>query len=197
MKQADRGLLAYSRSANAQPRGCMRWQAGTAALRRAILNLKSAIRRGGRFGCPTKGFASLEADEVSLAQLFQKSSANALKFRRVGSPDRIFSRKRKEWNSPCAGDTASASSRQIFEAHRHGVSAPCHNKRVPARGIGLAICKKWWSATEAGSGWSRSSARETTFYFTMPKTKGGSNNDVERKGPMTPDGLEDNPATRA
>jgi PAS domain S-box-containing protein len=170
MKQLIEDLLAYSRVGT---RGREFHAVATdAPLRRALLNLKSAIDEAGAT-VSYEGLPTLEADELQLAQLFQNLIGNALKFRSASVP-RIYissTEKENEWEFSVRDNGIGIES-QYFE-RIFMVFQRLHNKGdYPGTGIGLAICKKVverhggriWVESQLGEG--------ATFYFTLPKKQG-------------------------
>jgi PAS domain S-box-containing protein len=170
MKQLIEDLLAYSRVGT---RGREFHAVATdAPLRRALLNLKSAIDEAGAT-VSYEGLPTLEADELQLAQLFQNLIGNALKFRSASVP-RIYissTEKENEWEF-AVRDNGIGIESQYFE-RIFMVFQRLHNKGdYPGTGIGLAICKKVverhggriWVESQLGEG--------ATFYFTLPKKQG-------------------------
>jgi len=167
MKQLIEDLLAYSRAGT---RGREVHEVATdAPLRRALLNLKSAIDEAGA-SVSYAGLPTLEADELQLTQLFQNLIGNALKFRSASVPRITVSAKEKEteWEFGVQ-DNGIGIEPQYFE-RIFMVFQRLHNKGdYPGTGIGLAICKKVverhggriWVESQPGQG--------ATFYFTLPK----------------------------
>jgi len=167
MKQLIEDLLAYSRVGT---RGREFHEVATdAPLRRALLNLKSAIDEAGA-SVSYAGLPTLEADELQLTQLFQNLIGNALKFRSASVPRITVSAKEKEteWEFGVQ-DNGIGIEPQYFE-RIFMVFQRLHNKGdYPGTGIGLAICKKVverhggriWVESQPGQG--------ATFYFTLPK----------------------------
>ena len=170
MKQLIEDLLAYSRvgtrTREFQP------VAAEAALRRALLNLKSAIEDSGA-GVSYDALPTVEADEMQLAQLFQNLIGNALKFRSPSVP-RIgisCSEKPEEWVF-CVADNGIGIEPEYFE-RIFMVFQRLHNKgEYPGTGIGLAICKKVVER-HGGRIWVESRPGEgSRFFFTLPKRRG-------------------------
>ena len=170
MKQLIEDLLAYSRVGT---RGReLRALAVEVPLRRAIMNLKSAIDESGA-SVSFDALPTLEADEMQLTQLFQNLIGNALKFRSASVPRIHVScvEKGNEWEFAVA-DNGIGIEPEYFE-RIFMVFQRLHNKgEYPGTGIGLAICKKVverhggriWVASRPGEG--------TTFFFTLPKKQG-------------------------
>ena len=170
MKQLIEDLLAYSRVGTRSRE--FHEVATDAALRRALLNLKSAIDEAGA-SVSYEGLPTLEADEVQLAQLFQNLIGNALKFRSASVPRiSIFSKEKDtEWEFGVR-DNGIGIEPQYFE-RIFMVFQRLHNKGdYPGTGIGLAICKKVVER-HGGRIWVESQPEQgTTFYFTLPKKQG-------------------------
>jgi len=171
MKQLIEDLLAYSRVGT---RGREFHEVATdAPLRRALLNLKSAIDEAGA-SVSYAGLPTLEADELQLTQLFQNLIGNALKFRSASVPRITVSAKEKEteWEFGVQ-DNGIGIEPQYFE-RIFMVFQRLHNKgEYPGTGIGLAICKKVVER-HGGRIWVSSSLGEgSTFHFTLPKAKEG------------------------
>ena len=170
MKQLIEDLLAYSRVGT---RGReLRRVPVEAPLRRAIMNLKSAIDESGA-SVSFDALPTLEADEMQLAQLFQNLIGNALKFRSASVPRIQISAKEKEaeWEFAVA-DNGIGIEPEYFE-RIFMVFQRLHNKgEYPGTGIGLAICKKVVER-HGGRIWVESRPGEgTTFHFTLPKKQG-------------------------
>ena len=99
------------------------------------------------------------ADPSQFVQLFQNLIGNALKFC-DGTPRVHVAAERtgEEWHFSVRDNgigIAPEYRERIFEIFQR-----LHARdKYPGTGIGLAICKRWWSATAAGSGSSRGRAR--------------------------------------
>jgi PAS domain S-box-containing protein len=170
MKQLIEDLLAYSRVGT---RGReFKPVSVEAPLRRAIMNLKSAIDEAGA-SVSFDAMPTLEADEMQLAQLFQNLIGNALKFRSASVPriHVVSSEKPDEWEFAVT-DNGIGIEKEYFE-RIFMVFQRLHNKgEYPGTGIGLAICKKVverhggriWVESEPGAG--------SSFRFTLPKKQG-------------------------
>jgi PAS domain S-box-containing protein len=167
MKQLIEDLLAYSRVGT---RGReFKPVATDAPLRRAILNLRSAIEESSA-AVTFDALPALEADEMQLAQLFQNLIGNALKFRSASVPRIHIASKEKqyEWEFSVT-DNGIGVEPQYFE-RIFKVFQRLHDKgEYPGTGIGLAICKKVVERHQ-GRIWVESKPGEgTTFLFTLPK----------------------------
>jgi PAS domain S-box-containing protein len=171
MKQLIEDLLAYSR-VGTKGAEFKRVNAED-ALKRALFNLRVAIQEAGAV-VTNDPLPTLSGDEVQLGQLLQNLISNALKFRSDSVP-RIH-----------IGVTESAKE-YTFEVRDNGIGIEpqyyerifmvfqrLHNKgEYPGTGIGLAICKKVverhggriWVESRPGAG--------SSFYFTLPKERGG------------------------
>ena len=171
MKQLIEDLLAYSR-VGTKGAEFKRVNAED-ALKRALFNLRAAIEEAGAV-VTNDPLPTLSGDEVQLGQLLQNLMSNALKFRSDSVP-RIH-----------IGVTESAKE-YAFEVRDNGIGIEpqyyerifmvfqrLHNKgEYPGTGIGLAICKKVverhggriWVESRPGAG--------SSFYFTLPKERGG------------------------
>jgi PAS domain S-box-containing protein len=167
MKQLIEDLLAYSRVGT---RGReLKPVATEAPLRRAILNLKSAIDESSA-AVTFDALPTLEADEMQLAQLFQNLIGNALKFRSASVPRIHVSAAEKQGGWEFAvKDNGIGIESQYFE-RIFKVFQRLHDKgEYPGTGIGLAICKKVVERHQ-GTIWVESKPGEgTTFLFTLPK----------------------------
>jgi PAS domain S-box-containing protein len=166
MQRLIEDLLAYSR-VGARAKGFERIDC-TAALDRALANLKAAIDASG--AVVTHGpLPAVVHDNLLLVQLFQNLIGNAIKFH-VEAPPRVHvtaEQKAEEW---------------VFAVRDNGIGIdPQYAQRIftifqrlhtneeySGTGIGLAICKKIverrggriWVESQPGSG--------STFYFTVP-----------------------------
>ena len=170
MKQLIEDLLAYSRVGT---RGRdFKPVSIEAPLRRAIMNLKSAIDEAGA-SVSFDAMPTLEADEMQLAQLFQNLIGNALKFRSTSVP-RIHvssTEQEHEWEFAVT-DNGIGIEKEYFE-RIFMVFQRLHNKaEYPGTGIGLAICKKVVER-HGGRIWVESKPGEgSSFRFTLPKKQG-------------------------
>ena len=169
MKQLIEDLLAYSRVGT---RGReLRALAVEVPLRRAIMNLKSAIDESGA-SVSFDALPTLEADEMQLTQLFQNLIGNALKFRSASVPRIHVScvEKGNEWEFAVA-DNGIGIEPEYFE-RIFMVFQRLHNKgEYPGTGIGLAICKK---VVERHGGHIRVESKPgegSAFIFTLPKER--------------------------
>ena len=173
MKQLIEDILAYSRVGT---RGRdFRKVNGTAALKKALVNLRGTVEASG--GTVTSdALPEVEADEPQLVQLFQNLIGNALKF--AGSePPRIHVSAAElgdAWEF-AVRDNGIGIDSQYFE-RIFMVFQRLHGKgEYPGTGIGLAICKK---VVDRHGGRIRVESRPgqgSTFFFTIPR-KGGQAN---------------------
>jgi len=139
------------------------------ALEQALANLRPAIEESHaeiiRDRMPT-----VLAHPTQLAQVFQNLIANAIKFRKAGTPPRVHLSSRLDGGE------------HVFSVYDEGIGIdPQYADRIfvifqrlhtraeyPGTGIGLSICKKVverhggriWVRSEPGAG--------ATFYFTLP-----------------------------
>ena len=171
MKQLIEDLLAYSRVGTKGAE--FKMVNAEDALKRALFNLRVAIQEAGAV-VTNDPLPALSADEVQLGQLLQNLMSNALKFRSDSVP-RIHIGVRespKEYTFEVR-DNGIGIEPQYYE-RIFMVFQRLHNKgEYPGTGIGLAICKKVverhggriWVESRPGAG--------SSFYFTLPKERGG------------------------
>jgi PAS domain S-box-containing protein len=170
MKQLIEDLLAYSRVGT---RGReFKPVAVEAPLRRAIMNLKSAIDEPGA-SVSFDAMPTLEGDEVQLAQLFQNLIGNALKFRSASVPRIHVSAEEKDGGWEFAvSDNGIGIEQEYFERIFMVFQRLHYKGEYPGTGIGLAICKKVVER-HGGRIWVESKPGEgSSFRFTLPKKQG-------------------------
>jgi light-regulated signal transduction histidine kinase (bacteriophytochrome) len=170
MKQLIEDLLAYSRVGT---RGReFKPVAVEASLRRAIMNLKSAIDEPGA-SVSFDAMPTLEGDEVQLAQLFQNLIGNALKFRSASVPRIHVSAEEKDGGWEFAvSDNGIGIEQEYFERIFMVFQRLHYKGEYPGTGIGLAICKKVVER-HGGRIWVESKPGEgSSFRFTLPKKQG-------------------------
>jgi len=166
MQQLLVDLLAYAR-VGARPRDLQAAE-GTDVLKEVLEDLRQAITETG--ARVTVGpMPRIQADRPQLGQLFRNLIANAIKFRRSGTPEVDVRGERLDGH-------------WVFSVRDNGIGIPPdHRERIfevftrlhprdryPGTGMGLAICKKIvhrhggriWVESQPGSG--------STFYFTLP-----------------------------
>ena len=141
------------------------------AFEKVTKNLKSAIDESG--AVVTSGdLPTVNGHEARFVQLFQNLIGNAIKYHSQSPPViRVSAEQRKtEWIFAVADNGIG------IEPEHHqtifGVFKRLHGKAIPGTGIGLAICQRVverdggriWVESQVGLG--------TTFYFTVPMSKG-------------------------
>jgi PAS domain S-box-containing protein len=166
------GLLAYSRigmeAQPFEPTDC------AAVLNEALENLSESVKESGALTTHDP-LPTVMADRSQMTQLFQNLISNAIKFRGEQKPEIHISSKRSgdEW---------------LFSVRDNGIGvAPQYQERIffifqrlharkdyPGIGIGLALCKRIIER-HRGRIWVESGIwKGATFYFTIPKQKGSS-----------------------
>jgi len=170
MKRLINDLLTYSRVGTRkkpfQPTDCSK------VVDQTLSDLDMSIKESG--AVVTRGpLPTVMADDTQLAQLFLNLIGNAIKFRGKETPTVHISVKEDE--EACC---FTVRDNGIGIEHQHvdrifQVFQRLHTKaEYPGTGIGLAVCKKIVER-HGGRMWVISKPDEgSTFYFTIPKTKG-------------------------
>jgi PAS domain S-box-containing protein len=167
MKQLIEDLLAYSRVGTKGKE--FKPVPVESALRRAIVNLRTAIEECGA-SITYDTLPVVRGDDVQLAQLFQNLLGNALKFRSASVPRiHVSSVAKQDEHEIVVADNGIGIEAQYFE-RIFMVFQRLHNKgEYPGTGIGLAICKKVVER-HGGRIWVESRPGEgSAFHFTLPK----------------------------
>lgn len=167
MQKLIDGLLAYSRVA----RGAQFAPVDVnKAFELALSNLMVAVKESNAV-VTRDDLPMVLGDEIQLAQLFQNLLANALKFRKPGTPPRVHvsvNRQGKTWIFSVTDNGIGID--QKYAERIFLIFQRLHSREeYPGTGIGLSLCKRIierhggriWVVSEPGKG--------SVFFFTIPK----------------------------
>jgi light-regulated signal transduction histidine kinase (bacteriophytochrome) len=160
-----------------------------AVLHEVVENLSTTIGESGAV-VTHDPLPTLSAEATEMTQLYQNLIANALKFHGKDPPRVHISAQERQRprDGNLGGPNSQPETEWLFSVRDNGIGIDPKNagrifmifqrlhtqEEYPGTGIGLAICKKIveqnggriWVESEPGKG--------TTFYFTIPKQKGSS-----------------------
>jgi PAS domain S-box-containing protein len=160
-----------------------------AVLHEVVENLSTTIGESGAV-VTHDPLPTLSAEAIEMTQLYQNLIANALKFHGKDPPRVHISAQERQRprDGNLGGPNSQPETEWVFSVRDNGIGIDPKNagrifmifqrlhtqEEYPGTGIGLAICKKIvehnggriWVESEPGKG--------TTFYFTIPKQKGNS-----------------------
>jgi signal transduction histidine kinase/HAMP domain-containing protein len=139
-------------------------------------NLQAVIEENGATITCDDSLPTVHADETQLIQLFQNLIGNGIKFRNERSPEIHVSARQEgdDWLF-AVSDNGIGIDRSYWDQIFVIFQRLHTRQKYPGTGIGLAVCKriierhggKIWLESEPGRG--------TTFYFTLPRVGGHSN----------------------